>query len=126
MNCLRHWINICEMVFKPSRINLDEEKSFDELYGSKSINYPNVNKNDDLIKSKNVLKAYGWNRIAWKHPLGIFEWAFENPKFKNYRVFLFDLKHWEVVGPNHKTYEGSGWKNLRLYLNQWSKQNDGL
>lgn len=112
----RKWINLCETETIPSHTKLMELKSFDELFG------PNADdteqEDDDLTKSIKVLVSRGWHKIPWKHPLGIFEFAFVNPKHRNYKVYLMDLKYWEVEGPAALIGEGRGVEELEEFLSE--------
>ncbi len=93
MSDFRKWINVCEAALSPHML-LRELKSYEELFGSDVVDIEP--EEDDLIKSEKVLNSHGWQRIHWKHPLGIFEWAFINPHYRKYRIYLMDLKKWEV------------------------------
>jgi hypothetical protein len=114
MSDLRKWINLCETVLPPSRISLTELKSFDELFGPNAIDVEQ--EEDDLLKSESVLQSHGWKKVDWKHPLGIFEWEFVNSNYRKYRVFLMDLKRWEVEGPTDVIGQGYGSQELEEFL----------
>jgi hypothetical protein len=115
MSDFRKWINLCETVQTSSRIKLSELKSFDELFGPNATDIEQ--EEDDILKSEKILLSHGWKRIPWKHPLGIFEWAFVNPDFRRYHIFLMDLKLWECEGPSGTLKEGKGWQELEEFLN---------
>jgi len=121
MSDFRKWITLCETVSTPSRIDLTELKSFDELFGPNAVDIDQ--EEDDLLTSEKVLNARGWRKVDWKHPLGIFEWAFTNPNFRKYRVFLMDMKRWEVEGPSDVIGYGHGSHELAEFLDEIFEQN---
>jgi hypothetical protein len=104
------------MEFAPSRNLLSEYKSYDELFGPNAVDIEQ--EEDDLIKSEKMLIIHGWHKIPWKHPLGIFELAFVNQKFRLYKVFLMDFNRWEVEGPEDVIGEGHGVEELEEFLDE--------
>lgn len=94
---------------KQSKPLMKEYKSFEEIFGDECEKNPYQT---DLMKVEEFIVRRGWQKIPWKHTLGLFEAVYENSDFPGYQVVLMDLNDWEIRKGNMVISDGKGLSKL--------------